>query len=612
MRHVPCNLCFPLTPGMLLGVAGLALLSLTGCSTEQEQAQYELKEKGIPFTAQEAAERVTLGDLDALSLMTTAGLDLRTAQDENGKTLLHTAVEAGQSRSLDYLLATGHDIETPNAEGDTALLAAIRHGHHHLVPKLLATRAQLDVTNQAGLTPLAMAVVQANPKIARQLLDAGADPMSEIAPGCSSLFFAIAYNQSEIVTALLNAGADANRAEPLPAWHRLFAYLEQAQGRAVYGPQLPIDQLLVAGPLNDREQLTALLLRPSATSLAEFEFTSTAQAPIQDLSALALAIRKGDRELTKTLLEKGADANPRQDSHHLAPILLAAIEGDRDIVRALIEHGADIAAEDANGQTALGYAVHHGQPDVIAALVEMGANPNGTAPHGQPYLAAAAAKGDAATVTALIEAGADPNVRLSTPVSQDYLSIARNKHLRKMLTRDSRLTPLMVAASHGDADVVRALLDGGAKKNLMTTSWKFYAINFAVTQNHLDASQLLLGLEPDPSGNQAHVIISLSKQRATLKENGEVVMSSPISTGKRGKRTPTGDYVITNKHRHWTSTIYGSSMPFFMRLNCGSFGLHVGRLPGYPASSGCIRMPYSKARAFYKKLPLGTRVSIVR
>ncbi len=215
-------------------------------------------------------------------------------------------------------------------------------------------------------------------------------------------------------------------------------------------------------------------------------------------------------------------------------------------------------------------------------------------------------------VKALIDAGADPNVRLPTPVSSEFLSLTRNKHLRKMLTRDSRLTPLMVAASHGNADVVRALLEGGAKKNLMTTSWKFYAINFAVTQNHVEASQLLLGLEPDPTGNQAHVIVSLSKQRATLKENGKVVMSSPVSTGKRGKRTPTGEYVITNKHRHWTSTIYGSSMPFFMRLNCGSFGLHVGRLPGYPASSGCIRMPYRQARAFYNKLPLGTRVSIVR
>lgn len=612
MSPRPSQFGFPLAPVTWTGAACLALLTLSGCSTEQELAQYELQEKGIPFTEQEAADRVTLGDLETLSVMTTAGLDLRAARSEAGQSLLHTAIQADEGRSLDYLLATGHDIEAPNTEGDTALLAAIRHGHDQLVTKLLAARAKHNVSNQAGLTPLTMAVVQANPVVTRQLLEAGADPMSEIAPGCSALFFSIAYNQPEIVQALLDAGADANRAEPLPAWHRLFAYLDREQGKAAYGPQLPVDQLLVAGPPSNREQLTALLLRPRATSLAEFEFTTTAQAPLQDLSALALAIRKGDRELTKTLLEKGADANPRQDGHHLAPILLAAIEGDRDIIRSLIKHGADVTAADANGQNALGYAVHYGQPDVVAALVEMGANPNGTGTHGQSYLAAAVAKSDAAMVKALLEAGADPNARLPTPISPEFLTLIRNKHLRKMLTRDSRLTPLMVAASHGNADVVRALLAGGAKKNLMTTSWKFYAINFAVTQMHVDASQLLLGLEPDPTGNQAHVIVSLSKQRATLKENGKVVMTSPVSTGKRGKRTPTGEYVITNKHRHWTSTIYDSPMPYFMRLNCGSFGLHVGRLPGYPASSGCIRMPHRSARTFFNKLPLGTRVSIVR
>ena len=52
-------------------------------------------------------------------------------------------------------------------------------------------------------------------------------------------------------------------------------------------------------------------------------------------------------------------------------------------------------------------------------------------------------------------------------------------------------------------------------------------------------------------------------------------------------------------------------MPYFMRFSCDSFGMHAGQLPGYPASHGCIRMPYSKVREFFAILSVGDRVSII-
>ncbi|MEM1057874.1 MAG: ankyrin repeat domain-containing protein [Verrucomicrobiota bacterium] len=630
----------PLSLRPLTACGLLAALALAGCSSPEQLAQSELEEKAIPLSFDEAVARAAQGDLETLRLMETAGLDLKLAEDEGGDSALLAAVKANRSETVTYLADRGHDLavtdaegnpalhlaivdghgealttllaaradlEAANADGDTALLSAIRHDRDNLLAPLLAAGAKLDARNLADLTPLAMAVVKFNAKAVRELLQAGADPMSEIAPDCSALVFATAYGQREIVEALLEAGADANHTEPLPAWHRLSASLAPPPA---YGPPRPEDPYLVAVPNHDPAELTAKLLRPR-TNLISDGLTATAKPVVNDLTVLALAIRNGDNALTKSLLEKGASAQA-SPGQRLAPILLAAIEGEREIIQTLVEHGAEIGTADARGQTALGYAVHSGQAGVVAALVEMGADPNGVGVDGQSYLAGAAAKGDPDMVTALIQAGADPNQRLKTPVSSRYLEQVRTKHLRKMLREDYRLTPLMVAASHGDPEVVRALLAGGAKTNQMTAKWKFYPINFAVTQNHLDAMQILLGLEPDASGNQAHVVIDLSRQRATLKENGETVMTSPVSTGKRGHRTPTGEYVITNKHRHWNSTLYGSAMPYFMRLNCGSFGLHVGALPGYPASHGCIRMPWSKAKAFFGKLPLGTRVSIVR
>ena len=38
--------------------------------------------------------------------------------------------------------------------------------------------------------------------------------------------------------------------------------------------------------------------------------------------------------------------------------------------------------------------------------------------------------------------------------------------------------------------------------------------------------------------------------------------------------------------------------------------MHVGYLPGYPASHGCIRLPESMARKFFENVPVGAPVDI--
>ena len=38
--------------------------------------------------------------------------------------------------------------------------------------------------------------------------------------------------------------------------------------------------------------------------------------------------------------------------------------------------------------------------------------------------------------------------------------------------------------------------------------------------------------------------------------------------------------------------------------------VHAGYLPGVPASHGCIRMPYWKARQFYRATHIGTSVTV--
>jgi lipoprotein-anchoring transpeptidase ErfK/SrfK len=51
-------------------------------------------------------------------------------------------------------------------------------------------------------------------------------------------------------------------------------------------------------------------------------------------------------------------------------------------------------------------------------------------------------------------------------------------------------------------------------------------------------------------------------------------------------------------------------MKWFMRLTGEGVGMHVGILPGYPASHGCIRMLPQGAEMFYAKVKIGTPVVV--
>ena len=213
-------------------------------------------------------------------------------------------------------------------------------------------------------------------------------------------------------------------------------------------------------------------------------------------------------------------------------------------------------------------------------------------------------------VKRLLELGADPNLRLESPPSKELLGFFEgDAKTTYYLKRDRELTNLMLAALTEQQETVAHLIEHGAARNSYSARYRRYAVAFAAERHNVPIMQMILGREPNDKART--VTVSLKNQRATLYKNGKAVSSSRVSTGKRGKRTPRGTFVITNKHRHHNSSIYGSAMPYFMRLSCGDFGLHYSAsVPSYPASHGCIRMPWSNVKNFYSVLQIGDIVTI--
>jgi lipoprotein-anchoring transpeptidase ErfK/SrfK len=141
------------------------------------------------------------------------------------------------------------------------------------------------------------------------------------------------------------------------------------------------------------------------------------------------------------------------------------------------------------------------------------------------------------------------------------------------------------------------------------------------------------------TSDNARVVVSISKQRVFLYGGEELYIDSPISSGKSAGMTPTGSFTVIQKDPNHRSNIYGSfvdssgrtvragvstrvdsapsgthfvgsPMKWFMRLTNNGIGLHVGLLPGYPASHGCIRLPEAIAPLIYQKVKIGTPVVI--
>ncbi len=78
-----------------------------------------------------------------------------------------------------------------------------------------------------------------------------------------------------------------------------------------------------------------------------------------------------------------------------------------------------------------------------------------------------------------------------------------------------------------------------------------------------------------------------------------------------GHPTPTGIFSILEKNRYHYSNLYGGApMPFMQRVTNSGVAMHAGDLPGYPASHGCIRLPYSFARSLFGITDVGARVII--
>ncbi|XP_048734216.1 putative ankyrin repeat protein RF_0381 isoform X2 [Ostrea edulis] len=160
---------------------------------------------------------------------------------------------------------------------------------------------------------------------------------------------------------------------------------------------------------------------------------------------LHIACLHSNIEVIKLLLKQQADVNMK-DSTNRTPLHYATSANRPDVVNICIENGSDVNCQTSSGKTALMLAVQEKNVEIVRALLTAGADvtltdvKKGTAL--EISLLSGGKREKAEIVRALLQAGSDPNTE-----------------------NPCKCTPLIIATSLGQLDVINLLLDSGANIN---------------------------------------------------------------------------------------------------------------------------------------------------
>jgi L,D-transpeptidase catalytic domain len=111
------------------------------------------------------------------------------------------------------------------------------------------------------------------------------------------------------------------------------------------------------------------------------------------------------------------------------------------------------------------------------------------------------------------------------------------------------------------------------------------------------------------------VEVDLANQRLRAYQGARLVLDSAISTGREGKKTPSGEFTAgpVKSRMHRSRLYHNAPMPWSVQVHENIFIHGFRKVPRRPASHGCIRLPLTganPAKWFYNWIDLGTPISI--
>ena len=277
------------------------------------------------------------------------------------------------------------------------------------------------------------------------------------------------------------------------------------------------------------------------------------------LAPLHLAVREGDEDVSRVLLELGADITSQTyygwTALHLAsqgineavarlllerstdsdvaarttcgltPLHLASQEG---VARLLLDHGADVTAQTNDGSTSLHLASRQGHGEVIPLFLEYGADLTAQTNSGSTPLHLALELGHGDVARSLLAHGADATAQtkdgstplhlfLGSPFTPASVEIVRlllehGPDAATIRTNEGS-TPLHLASKQGKVNVIPLLLEYGADVTAQTDDGST-PFHVASQWGHEEVARLLLdcGADATAQTNDGSTPLHLASQ----------------------------------------------------------------------------------------------------
>jgi uncharacterized protein len=214
----------------------------------------------------------------------------------------------------------------------------------------------------------------------------------------------------------------------------------------------------------------------------------------------------------------------------------AAEKQDREAILAALDDAVDVNAVQADGMSALHWAVHFDDLETSKRLIASGADVNRKTRYEVTPLSIACLDGNSSIVETLLEAGADPNTALRGGETALMTAARTGKPelVRVLIARGAYVnakeksgqTALMWAAAEGHADVAQMLIDAGADINARVKSG-FTPLLFAAREGRTEAVRVLL-----KAGVDVNLPMKCETQFARSPRDGTTPLIMAVESGQ--------------------------------------------------------------------------------
>jgi ankyrin repeat protein len=300
------------------------------------------------------------------------------AIDSDGKTPLHYAAILGKNEAIDELKRLGADLNAKDKLGNTPLHYAAREDHIESTKTLKKLGADVNAVNKLGNTPLHIATLEGHTESAKLLLGSGAHVKARNLYGLTPLHCAAENGDIEGIKVLINAKDDQGKTS--------IHYAAQKRDIETF------KALIKLGADVNAQDIYGLTALHHASEQGNFGIIKALKGSLGDLNAkdkigntpLHYAVQTGDIITVNALIDLGTldisaqnnkfaeEYAPRLDLQFETPLHIAIRKGNNEIARLLINLGADLKIKTFYGENPLHYAAQQGNVEILKALIESG------------------------------------------------------------------------------------------------------------------------------------------------------------------------------------------------------------------------------------------------